>query len=209
MPRRYEQRRRAESRAETRRRIVEATIQLHQTVGPNATTIAEVARRAGVSRLTVYRHFPDQVSLIRACTGEYNLQHPVPDVVGLATIEDPVRRLELALHGVYAYYSDNAAMLGNGAASMPTNPALAAALQPFFEGQRHLVEMLVAGWPVDTRPGSMLRAAIAHAIALPTWRALRDEQGVTNAQAAELMLGMVLAARDAERERAPRTRLPS
>jgi AcrR family transcriptional regulator len=198
MPRRYEQRRRAERRADTRRRIVEATIQLHLTVGPNGTTIAEVARRAGVSRLTVYRHFPDQVSLLRACTGEYNLQHPAPDATGLATIEDPVRRLQLALRGVYAYYSDNAAMLGNGAASMPTNPALAAALRPFFDGQRHLVELLTAGWPVDGSPGSMLRAAIAHAVAFPTWRALRDDQGLSNDQAAALMLGMVLAARDAQ-----------
>jgi AcrR family transcriptional regulator len=197
MPRPYEQKRRAESQSETRRRIVDATIRLHQTIGPNATTISEVARIAGVSRLTVYRHFPDQLSLLRACTREYNVRHPAPDADGLAGIHDPVRRLEAALPGIYAYYADNAAMLGNGAASVPTNPTLMAALAPFFEGQRQLVDLLASGWTVDSAPGSLLRAAIAHAISLPTWQALRDEQGLSGTQAVELMLGMILAARDA------------
>ena len=58
MTRKYELRQRAQSQAETRQRIVEATVELHDSVGPARTTISAIAERAGVQRLTVYRHFP-------------------------------------------------------------------------------------------------------------------------------------------------------
>ena len=196
MPRKYELKRRAERQDETRKRIVDATIHLHQTVGPVGATITAIAREAGVSRVTVYRHFPDEVSLLQACTGTYNVAHPPPDARELLALEDPVGRLETALDRLYAYYSDNEAMLSSGADAMPTHPALAVALEPFFEGQRQLVDLLASGWEVDGRPGSTLRGAIGHAVALPTWRSLRQMQGLTNDQAVRLMVGMVNAARD-------------
>ena len=196
MPRRYELKRRAERRDETRRRIVDATIHLHQTVGPTGASITAIAREAGVSRLTVYRHFPDEVSLLRACTSTYNVANPPPDVGELVGISDPVRRLEVALEKTYAYYTDNEAMLLSGADALPTHPALGVALEPFFEGQRQLVGLLASGWEVDGGPGTTLRAAIGHAIGLLTWRSLRNEQGLTNEQSVRLMIGMVRAGRD-------------
>ena len=60
MGRSYQLKRRAERQDETRQRIIEATIELHQTVGPAATTVTDIAQRAGVGRVTVYRHFPDE-----------------------------------------------------------------------------------------------------------------------------------------------------
>ena len=75
----YKLKRRAELQDETRQRIVDATIELHQTIGPTATTISEIADRAGVGRVTVYRHFPDELTLARACSGKYLQQHPPPD----------------------------------------------------------------------------------------------------------------------------------
>ena len=53
MSRKYELKRRAERQDETRLRIIEATIELHQTIGPYATTFSDVAERAGVGRVTV------------------------------------------------------------------------------------------------------------------------------------------------------------
>ena len=197
VPRNYNLKRRAEQQGATRRRIVEATIHLHETAGSNGATITAIAKTAGVSRLTVYRHFPDQVSLLQACTGLYNRDHPPPDASGLAAIQDPVRRLELALEGLYAYFAANEPMLGSGADALPTHPALAIALEPYFDGMRRMVELLSVGWEVDSGRGSLLGAALGHAIGFPTWRALRQEQGVTQSQAVRLMVGMVLAARDA------------
>ena len=50
---------RAEKQQETRRRIVEAAVDLHSTLGPARTTVAQIAERAGVQRHTYYAHFPD------------------------------------------------------------------------------------------------------------------------------------------------------
>lgn len=191
MTRRYELKRRAETQADTRRRIVDATIELHASVGPLAATVAAIADRAGVSRLTVYRHFPDEVDLLRACTSDYNLAHPPPDPSPWLAIDDPRRRLELALRDLYAYYAANEPMLGNGMDSYGVMPALQEALKPWFEGARQAQQLLSSGWGVDAGPGSLLGAAIGHAIAFPTWRGLRHAQGLTDAEAVQLMVGLV------------------
>src|SRR5829696_3197682 len=77
--RKYEMKKRAERQRETRRRIVEATVELHRTRGPANTTISEIAQRAGVNRLTVYNHFPDITDLLRACSRSWTERHPAPD----------------------------------------------------------------------------------------------------------------------------------
>src|SRR5439155_10532758 len=79
MGRSYQLKRRAERQGQTRQRIIEAAIELHQTIGPAATTVSEIAERAEVGRVTVYRHFPDEPSLARACSGQYFKRHPFPD----------------------------------------------------------------------------------------------------------------------------------
>ena len=77
MARKYELRRRAEQQEETRQRIIGAAVQLHQTVGGAKASIKAIAELSGVERLTVYRHFPDEKSLISACTGHYYTQNPL------------------------------------------------------------------------------------------------------------------------------------
>ena len=59
----YELKRRAELQEETRRRIVAAAVELHTTLGPSRTTVQAIAEKAGVTRPTVYAHFPDARSL--------------------------------------------------------------------------------------------------------------------------------------------------
>src|SRR5919197_240772 len=97
MTRRYTQRRRAETPEETRRRIAEAAIALHTTIGPAATTVSAVAERAGVERVTVYRHFPDEEALFRACVAHGSALFPPPDPAPWREIEDPEERLRTAL----------------------------------------------------------------------------------------------------------------
>src|SRR4051795_10199971 len=82
----YELKERARKQAETRRRIVEATVALHQEVGPARTTVAEIARRAGVQRLTVYNHFPDERELFGACSAHFIGGHPPPDPAAWAAV---------------------------------------------------------------------------------------------------------------------------
>jgi AcrR family transcriptional regulator len=78
--RRYELKKRAEQLAETRRRITEATVELHRTVGPAGTRINEIAGRAGAQCMTVYNHFPDESSLLTACSARWRALHPSPDL---------------------------------------------------------------------------------------------------------------------------------
>src|SRR4051812_3966976 len=90
--RKYELKARAASQEDTRRRITEATVGLHMEVGPAKTTISEVAKRAGVQRLTVYNNFPDEASLLGACAAHYNAGHPPPDPASWMGVRDPARR---------------------------------------------------------------------------------------------------------------------
>src|SRR3954447_7592226 len=93
MRRKYELRERAEAQAETRQRIVDAAVALHSSVGPAATTISAIAEHAGVERLTVYRHFPDELTLLRACSGKWLADNPPPDPAAWAALEPPEARL--------------------------------------------------------------------------------------------------------------------
>src|ERR1043165_8651713 len=95
-PRRYELRRRAERQKETRERIVAAAVELHTTLGPSRTTVQAIADKAGVTRPTVYAHFPDTRTLLDACSGHVRETIPPPDPSPWRSIEHPGDRLETA-----------------------------------------------------------------------------------------------------------------
>src|ERR1700680_4230523 len=102
--RKYALKARAETQAETRRRIVEATSALHEEVGPARTTVSEIARRAGVERLTVYNHFPDETSLFEACGAHWMADHPLPDLSAAFADPDPAEGLRQVLTALYGWY---------------------------------------------------------------------------------------------------------
>ena len=81
---------------QTRQRIVEATVELHGSVGPAATTIAAIAEAAGVTRLTVYRHFPDDGALFAACSAHWISRQQLPDPGAWSQIDDPAAGCGLA-----------------------------------------------------------------------------------------------------------------
>ena len=182
MPRKYELKKRAESQAETRRRIVEAAIELHQTLGPTATTVTEIADRAGVGRVTVYRHFPDEPSLARACSGTYFERNPAPDPGGWAAIADHGERLRTALAEVYAYHRATEAMMSRVLGEARDHEVLA----PYHAHWRRATEVLARPWRARGRRLALLRAGIALALSFETWRTLVREQRLTEAQAVEV-----------------------
>src|SRR4051794_34061775 len=124
MKRAYELKKRAERQDETRRRITEATVALHQEVGPAKTTVAEIARRAGVQRLTVYNHFPEDIELLGACQAHWLSLHPPPDPAGLASIADGPARLRAALAGLYAWFRATETMTAHVERDASLVPAL-------------------------------------------------------------------------------------
>jgi AcrR family transcriptional regulator len=132
MARRYELKQRAESKTATRQRIVEATVALHESVG-FGTTISAIAERAGVQRLTVYRHFPDERSLFDACAGHWRAENPAPDTSPWAALDDPDERLQLALREIYAFFRRTEDMTGNLLRDLPDSPTLREVAAPLLE----------------------------------------------------------------------------
>jgi len=111
MKRPYQLKRRAESQDRTRQKIVDAAIALHQSKGLAATTVEDIARRAKVGKVTVYRHFPDEVALVGACSGQYFQRHPLPDIEDWRNIGDPPERLRRGLRDTYRYHRETEAMM--------------------------------------------------------------------------------------------------
>jgi AcrR family transcriptional regulator len=186
-------RKRAEQVDQTRQRIVEAAVHLHGTVGPAATTIAGIAEQAGVTRLTVYRHFPDEVALYLACSSHWMAQQVPPDPDAWAKLADPADRLRAGLADLYRYYRQGQAML------TPTYRDLAAlpeSLQRVAEGiDSHYRDVLLEPFTgTCTRAQRRrLRAVLGHAVSFWTWRSLCLQGGLSNREAVEAMASLALA----------------
>src|SRR6188472_590443 len=127
--RRYELKARAEAQQATHDRIAAAAAALHEEVGVGRTTVADIARRAGVQRLTVYNHFADLDALLPACSAHYLSQHPRPDLAPLLALPDPVERLRGALTALYGWYRESAPMQRRVQGERATVPELDAWLK--------------------------------------------------------------------------------
>jgi AcrR family transcriptional regulator len=187
MNRKYELKERARRQAETRQRIVEATVGLHTSLGPARTTISGIAERAGVERHTVYAHFPDDRTLFRACSEHWAATHPMPDLETLAEIADPVHRLRRALGEIYAWYESADADLALFFRDASLVPANAEVLEEMTAGLGRLADAVSQGWPRRKSVG----AAIGHAFEFETWRSLVRRQGLTRPQAVDVMMRLV------------------
>lgn len=189
--RKYRKRRRAELEDETRRRITEAAVELHGSVGPAHTTLSAVAERAGVQRATLYRHFPDEEALFDACSAHWGAQHPLPDLADWAAIGDPEERLQIALGALYAWYEQGQEMLERTTRDAALVPAMRSATERMGGWFAEAIATIVRGRPERGRRRRKVEAAIAHAISFPTWRSLVRDQGLSDAEAVDLMHGLV------------------
>ena len=176
----YTKRARADAQEETRRRIAAATAELHATVGPAQATVAEIARRAGVQRATVYANFPEEADLFRACQGHFLAENPPPDLVPPFALSDPRARLEAVLRLLYAWYRRTRGMSGNVRRDRAALPALDALLRESVDGR---MAALTEGLAPE---GGERRAVVALAIDFWTWQRLAAE-GLDDEEAARLM----------------------
>jgi AcrR family transcriptional regulator len=187
----YRMRKRLEDVEETRQRIIDATVELHGSVGPINTTFSAVADRAGVQRSTVYRHFADEEALFGACTSHWLAGHPWPDPDEWRLHTDPLERLGHGLQRIYAYYEANQQMISNSFRDIEVMPAF---VGEFMRAQlRTMHGVLMEAWP----PGAHnheLAVAISHALDFRTWQSL-TEHGLSPDAAAQLMAAMVAGGR--------------
>jgi AcrR family transcriptional regulator len=193
MARKYEMKRRAERMQETRRRITEAAVELHQTVGPARTTVSAVAEKAGVQRHTYYAHFPELNDLYQACTAHYLEQNPLPEPPFWANVADAEERLRVALSEVYAYYAGNEAMLSNVLRDAPLDPVAQENMMSFYQYWEAMRDALAEafGFGASGERHEALLAAIALALDFQTWHTLVRQQELNQDRAVGLMVGMV------------------
>jgi AcrR family transcriptional regulator len=190
----YRMTRRAELEEQTRKRITESAVALHEERGPARTPISAVAERAGVRRSTVYRHFPDEEALFAACSSHWRAANPPPDPGAWAAIEDPAERTETALRELYAFYSRTEAMYTSLLRDEPVVPIVHRLLGDFYGYLRAIQDILMAGRRLRGRAARRTQAAIGHALSFPTWRSLTREQGLADADAVALMCALVESA---------------
>jgi AcrR family transcriptional regulator len=191
MPRKYEMKRRAERMQETRRRIAEAAMELHQTVGPARTTVSAVAEKAGVQRHTYYAHFPELKDLYQACMGHYSERNPVPEPSSWTGIADAEERLRVALSEVYAYYSGNEAMVSNVLRDAALDPIVQEIMVPFDQYWETVRDVIADAFEASGERHEELLGAVALAQNFQTWRTLVRQQELSQDRAVELMVGMV------------------
>jgi AcrR family transcriptional regulator len=191
MQRTYQLKQRAERRDETRQRIIEATLALHTSVGPARTTISAIAERAGVERLTVYRHFPDERALFTACSALGRAKNPPPDPTPWRSILDPETRLQTALTEIYAYYRRAEQRWGNLTRDAQIMPVVREAMEPLHKHWALMREVLEAGWSVESSRRDLLHAALGHALTFSTWQSLVQEQELAEEAAIELLVRMI------------------
>lgn len=190
MARKYELKRRAESQAETRRRIVEAAVQLHQEKGPGLTSISDIARLAGVQRNTFYRHFPDEHALLLACSGHFGQLNPPPDPTEWQGETDPAGRLRRGLGDLYGYYERVEEMLTKVVRDAEFHDGVRE-IQTMRSGHLRALahDVLAEGLPRD----DVTRAMLDLALDFRTWKRLVRFDGLTENAAVEAMVAAVLA----------------
>jgi AcrR family transcriptional regulator len=179
--RKYELKARASAQEATRARIAAAAAALHEEVGIGQTTVADIARRAGVQRLTVYNHFPDLNALLPACTAHWLESHPRPDLAPVFEIDAPVDRLRAALVLLYGWYRDAAPMQRRVLGERASVPELDAWLA-------RSSDVATAEMVAKLSPG-LNRVVVAVALDFWTWSRL-DREGLDDVGAAALMAGL-------------------
>jgi AcrR family transcriptional regulator len=196
--------RRAEQVDETRQRIVEAAVRLHTSIGASRASLSAVAEEAGVTRVTLYRHFPTLDDLYAACRSHWRAQNPPPDAalwLKIPAFEDRVRSGLTDLYGWYRQHGDELYPIYR---DVPTMPDLVQTAMRNVDAR--MVSVIIEG-AMLTRPiERRVRAALGHAVAFWTWRSLAVDQGLPNEDCVDLATGLVLAASTPRAVAPPRAR---
>ena len=189
---------RTEQISGTRQRIVDAAVALHGSVGPARTTIAGIAEKAGVTRLTVYRHFADDEALFSACSAHWLSQQQRPDPTEWSRENDPGERIRVGLTDLYRFYRDGEAMLTHIYADLEELPETHRKV--LASRNDHFRDVLLEPFP-EAVICERLRATVSHAVSFWTWRSLCHDNGLSNEDAVEIVSTMIAttAARAANR----------
>jgi len=161
-------------------------MQLHEELGPKNTTISAVAERAGVQRLTVYRHFPDETALFQACTSHWLTLNPPPNPDGWARIEGGVARCRAALMALYGYFRTTRSMWRVAYRDVEQVPALQGPMAEIAAYLSSVADGLAEPFGASKPPPHEIAVTLRHAVQFASWASLAD-QGLTDDEAADLV----------------------
>jgi AcrR family transcriptional regulator len=178
----YRQEKRATKSAETRRRIAEAALELHGTLGPAQTTHSMIATRAGVQRHTLYAHFPEERDLFLACSGLFLERDPLPDPLPWREFERPRKKLKAGLGAIYDWYDRNAGILAAVLRDAEYHE-LTREVVDLRQGPKVIAYHNILGEGLDTRQKALLHLALS----FHTWRTLVMESGMSRDDAIAAM----------------------
>ena len=183
---------RAELMDRTRRQITEAAVRLHTSVGPSATSMSAVADEAGVTRVTLYRHFPSSEALFGACMAHWRALHPSPDPAEWRAVSSFEQRVRRAVAEVYAWYGENGDDLFPLYRDAAFTPASTIAARR--ANTDRMVESILAGLELPLAHRRRLVAICGHLLRFWTWHSLRVEQGMSANEASEVAAEILLRA---------------
>jgi AcrR family transcriptional regulator len=183
-------RKRAELKDQTRRAIVDATLELHGQIGPLRTSYAAIAERAGVERRTVYNHFPTEAELFQACSSRYRETNPFPDPEPWRKIADPEQRLRAGLAALYAHYRETELRWANILRDAEVHPLVKLGAKYRHDYLQHVRDVLAVGWQARGTRRTRLLQALGLAVDFYTWRCLCESHHADDEVAIELVLGM-------------------
>jgi AcrR family transcriptional regulator len=182
-------RKRSEQMGDTRQRIIDAAVTLHGSVGPARTTISGIAEQAGVTRLTVYRHFPDEEAIFSACSSHWFSQQQLPDPGAWAAEVDPLERLTHGLSDLYRFYRDGETMLTRVYTDWDALPK--GHRQSIRTRNEHFRAVLLEPFPGAATNGRLC-GVVGHAVSFSTWRSLCLENGLSHDDAVHIMSTLVM-----------------
>ncbi len=184
--RKYRKTRRAEQEEQTRDKIVSAAMALHEEIGPRATSISAIAERAGVQRLTVYRHFKDDVAIFQACSSRWFELNPPPNPSSWQELAPAVQQTKEALRNIYNYYAANARMLNRVYSDAADVPALQEVMDGFRTYLNQIGNDLLKAWQPETKKSKDVKVLINHALRFSTWESFSQEK-IKEKRIAEVM----------------------
>lgn len=188
--RKYTKTRRAEQQEQTRARIVNATVALHEALGPAKTSIKAIAEKAGVQRLTVYRHFPDEESLFVACSTHWLTLNPPPDVAAWEKIgQADVRSFEVLL-AFYQYYRNTEKLWTKVYRDIEQVPAVRKVMVGFETYLDTVRDGLLAPWKLKGKRKRQMSITLRHALRFSTWQSL-ERENLKDKQIADLVMGWI------------------
>jgi AcrR family transcriptional regulator len=91
----------------TRERLIQAALDLFTEQGYDTTTVTEIAARAGVTKMTFFRHFPDKREVLFAAGQEVHSQILADAIAAAPEQATPLQAVATALDALSATFTDD------------------------------------------------------------------------------------------------------